>query len=180
MSNLELIVIYTIKYSDHDCFGPIKIKFLQRTPKTHAQNTFLPSSFDTGRICYALLVRILRRSPPIRSRFRRRHKDLNRSHSSGCSSTPFTDSNIANKPRCMPQTSTPVIQTSPPLIIPSEILRQTQSVPSPKCRSGPSHRRLANLQNRPSQTTTRPRQRPTQALSTKRFFLRESSPDFQI
>ena len=50
MSDLELILIHTNQYSDHDRFGPIKMKFLQRT---QPQATSLPPTFDIGRTFHA-------------------------------------------------------------------------------------------------------------------------------
>jgi hypothetical protein len=45
LSDLELIIIHSNKFSEHDRFVPLKLKYLQRTT---IQNTDLPPSFTTG------------------------------------------------------------------------------------------------------------------------------------
>ena len=45
LSDLELIVLHSNKYSEHDRFVPLKLKYLQRTT---IQNSDLPPSFTSG------------------------------------------------------------------------------------------------------------------------------------
>ena len=53
LSDLELIIIHSNKYSEHDRFVPLKLKYLQRTT---IQNSDLPPSFTSGPLLPSLAL----------------------------------------------------------------------------------------------------------------------------